>query len=182
VAARRPYDTLPLSARVFAELADGLFHSGEALAARLGVSRGAIWKAVRELREIGIVMHAVPNRGYRMAPATQPLDAAKILEHVTAETRSILRRLETTWCVDSTNSMLLARPNPPFGASEALLAEYQTAGRGRRGRAWLAPPGGLSACRRAGAFGKRPPTSVRSGWPSGFACCVRCAGRDSREA
>ena len=44
--------------------------------------------------------------------------------------------------VGSTNTELLSRPNPPNGASEVMLAEYQTAGRGRRGRAWLAPPGG----------------------------------------
>jgi BirA family transcriptional regulator, biotin operon repressor / biotin---[acetyl-CoA-carboxylase] ligase len=44
--------------------------------------------------------------------------------------------------VGSTNSELLGRPNPKIGTAEAYLAEYQTAGRGRRGRSWLAPPGG----------------------------------------
>jgi BirA family transcriptional regulator, biotin operon repressor / biotin---[acetyl-CoA-carboxylase] ligase len=44
--------------------------------------------------------------------------------------------------VESTNTVLLQRENPPTGSSEVYLAEYQTAGRGRRGRAWLAPPGG----------------------------------------
>jgi BirA family biotin operon repressor/biotin-[acetyl-CoA-carboxylase] ligase len=46
------------------------------------------------------------------------------------------------WSVGSTNSLLLERENPAVGTCEAVLAEHQTAGRGRRGRAWLAPPGG----------------------------------------
>jgi BirA family biotin operon repressor/biotin-[acetyl-CoA-carboxylase] ligase len=50
--------------------------------------------------------------------------------------------VETVWSTSSTNTILLARANPPVGVSEVLLAEYQTAGRGRRGRVWLAPPGG----------------------------------------
>ena len=155
-AGARPNDPLPLSARVFAQLADGGFHSGEALAAQLGVSRGAIWKAVRALRGIGTVVHAVPNRGYRMAPAAEPLDAAKIREHLSAPARGIVRRLETLWCVASTNSMLLARPNPQFGISEAVLAEYQSAGRGRRGRAWLAPPGGGICLSQSWSFREAP--------------------------
>ncbi len=56
--------------------------------------------------------------------------------------RERVRRLEVAWSTGSTNTVLLSRPNPPGGSSEVMLAEYQTAGRGRRGRAWLAPPGG----------------------------------------
>jgi BirA family biotin operon repressor/biotin-[acetyl-CoA-carboxylase] ligase len=56
--------------------------------------------------------------------------------------RERVRRLDTVWTVASTNTVLLERANPPVGSSEALLAEYQTAGRGRRGRNWVAPPGG----------------------------------------
>ncbi|HVW69377.1 MAG TPA: biotin--[acetyl-CoA-carboxylase] ligase, partial [Steroidobacteraceae bacterium] len=61
---------------------------------------------------------------------------------LSAEVSVRLTRLEVVWAVGSTNTELLSRVNPPNGSSEALLAEYQTAGRGRRGRAWLAPPGG----------------------------------------
>ena len=49
--------------------------------------------------------------------------------------------IEVAWSIDSTNSVLLERANPPAGSGEVLLAEYQSAGRGRRGRSWLAPPG-----------------------------------------
>jgi BirA family biotin operon repressor/biotin-[acetyl-CoA-carboxylase] ligase len=137
-----PSEEQPLVARVFAQVADGQFHSGEELAAALGVSRSAIWKAVKSLRELGATLHAVRNRGYRLARPSEPLAAAKILESIGPDVRERVRAVEVVWSAGSTNTVLLSRPNPPNGSSEVMLAEYQTAGRGRRGRAWLAPPGG----------------------------------------
>jgi BirA family transcriptional regulator, biotin operon repressor / biotin---[acetyl-CoA-carboxylase] ligase len=132
----------PLIARVFAELSDGQFHSGEDLAQALGVSRSAVWKAVKSLRDLGATLHAVRNRGYRLAKSSEALGADPILERLSDAVRKHVRKLEVVWTVGSTNTELLSRPNPPNGSSEVMLAEYQTAGRGRRGRAWLAPPGG----------------------------------------
>ena len=127
---------------MFGELADGSFHSGEALAKSLRVSRSAVWKAARTLRALGATLEAVRNRGYRLDNACAPLDAGEIREQIPGEARRRIVRLETVWSIGSTNSALLARANPANGASEVLLAEHQTAGRGRRGRSWLAPPGG----------------------------------------
>jgi BirA family biotin operon repressor/biotin-[acetyl-CoA-carboxylase] ligase len=132
----------PLIAQVFGQLADGRFHSGEALADSLGVTRSAVWKAAGALRELGATLQAVRNRGYRLARQSEPLDAAKIRERLGREVREHVASVVTTWTIESTNSALLKRANPASGTSEVLLAEYQTAGRGRRGRAWLAPPGG----------------------------------------
>jgi BirA family biotin operon repressor/biotin-[acetyl-CoA-carboxylase] ligase len=132
----------PLVARLFAKLADGQFHSGEALAVELAVSRSAVWKAARALRELGATVHAVRNRGYRLPVTGEPLDSGKIQALLGEAARERVRRLDTVWAVGSTNTLLLERANPPVGLSEALLAEYQTAGRGRRGRNWVAPPGG----------------------------------------
>src|SRR6516164_7455308 len=106
----------PLIARVFAALADGRFHSGEALARTLGVSRSAIWKAVAALN----------------AHSSDPLDPESIREHLTPEGRAHVARVESVWSIDSTNTALLARANPGHGTCEVLLAEFQTAGRGRR--------------------------------------------------
>ena len=135
-------DPTPLTARVFAALCDGRFHSGEQLARSLGVSRSAIWKATGTLRELGATLHAVRNRGYRFAGASEALDAARIRERLARDVRHHVRSVETTWSTASTNSVLLERANPPGAMSEVFLAEYQTAGRGRRGREWLASPGG----------------------------------------
>ena len=132
----------PLVAQVFARLVDGRFHSGQELARTLTVSRSAIWKAVSALRELGATLHAVKNRGYRLVQGGEPLDPAKIREHVAREMRDRVGGIEAVWSIPSTNTALLGRPNPRAGTSEVLLAEYQSAGRGRRGRAWLAPPGG----------------------------------------
>ena len=132
----------PLVARVFAQLADGQFHSGEELAEALGVSRSAVWKAVESLRELGATLHAVRNRGYRMAKSSEALKADSIRAALAEGIRGRVRSLEVVWSVDSTNTVLLGRHSLPNGSSEVLLAEYQTAGRGRRGRPWVAPPGG----------------------------------------
>ena len=131
-----------LVARVFAHLSDGQFHSGEGLAAALDVSRSAVWKAVKALRELGATLHAVRNRGYRLAKSGEALDAAAISARLSPAARERLRSLDVVWSIGSTNTALLARAYPPHGSTEVMLAEYQTAGRGRRGRAWLAPPGG----------------------------------------
>jgi BirA family biotin operon repressor/biotin-[acetyl-CoA-carboxylase] ligase len=132
----------PLVARVFAALADGRFHSGEELADRLGVSRSAVWKAGNALRELGATLHAVRNRGYRLVAVSEPLDSDKIRELLSRSVRDCVRKLDVAWSVSSSNTILLERPYPTNGSCEAFLAEYQTAGRGRRGRTWLAPPGG----------------------------------------
>ncbi len=153
----RSSGALPLAARVFAQLADGRFHSGEALAEALGVSRGAVWKAVRALRDSGATVHAVPNRGYRLPQAGEPLAAEQILSRLPEGARGAVRHLQTLWQTDSTNSVLLGRPNPPFGQSDVVLAEHQSAGRGRRGRAWLAPPGGAICLSLSWSFREVPP-------------------------
>ncbi|HEV7138152.1 MAG TPA: biotin--[acetyl-CoA-carboxylase] ligase [Steroidobacteraceae bacterium] len=145
-------EELPLVARVFTELADGEFHSGEQLAEKLGVSRSAVWKAVESLRELGATLHAVRNKGYRLRSGSDALASTRISALLPPTVRAHIRRVDTAWTVDSTNSMLLARPIPPFGTGEVLLAEYQTAGRGRRGRAWVAPPGGSICLSLSWAF------------------------------
>jgi BirA family biotin operon repressor/biotin-[acetyl-CoA-carboxylase] ligase len=137
-----PGSGTPLVARLFARLADGEFHSGEALAAELAVSRSAVWKAAKSLRDLGATVHAVRNRGYRLPAAGEPLDGARIMELLAATARGHVRRIDAAWTLGSTNTTLMERTYPPAGLGDGLLAEYQTAGRGRRGRTWVAPPGG----------------------------------------
>ncbi|HEX9106811.1 MAG TPA: biotin--[acetyl-CoA-carboxylase] ligase [Longimicrobiales bacterium] len=129
-------------ARLYAHLADGEFHSGEELARELGLTRSAIWKAAATLRELGTALEAVRNKGYRLTHPGELLDAAKIRGQLPRAVRERLRDLETTWSIASTNTALLERAFPAVGRADVLLAEYQSAGRGRRGRTWMAPPGG----------------------------------------
>ena len=128
--------------RVFCALADGAAHSGEQLAAEQGVSRSAVWKAVGALQELGMTIEAAPHRGYRLVGPVTPLEKARILDHLPSIARERLRRAEVAWSLPSTNSALLERAEPPVGQFDFLLAEHQSAGRGRRARPWFAPPGG----------------------------------------
>jgi biotin operon repressor BirA-like protein len=83
-------DVSPLAARVFRKLGPGGFQSGAQLAAQLGVSRNAIWKAVGTLKKLDVIIHAVRNRGYRLAIATAPLDAQSIRGGLDAQSQAQL--------------------------------------------------------------------------------------------
>jgi BirA family transcriptional regulator, biotin operon repressor / biotin---[acetyl-CoA-carboxylase] ligase len=132
----------PLAQQLFSALADGQFHSGEKLAARLGVSRSAIWKAAAALRTLGLPLRAVTRRGYCLADAVAPLDAAAIRAALPRSLLPALRNGTAHWSIASTNAQLIASEPLAPGQFDFCVAEYQTAGRGRRGRSWLAPPGG----------------------------------------
>jgi BirA family biotin operon repressor/biotin-[acetyl-CoA-carboxylase] ligase len=118
------------------------FVSGAQLARQFGVTRSAIWKAIGQLRELETDIEAVTHRGYRLALPATPLEADAVRAALRAETRQSLRQGDCAGAVDSTNSQLLARGAPPPGQFDFLTAEFQSAGRGRRGRSWLAPPAG----------------------------------------
>jgi BirA family biotin operon repressor/biotin-[acetyl-CoA-carboxylase] ligase len=157
---------------VFAVLADGAFHSGEDLAKALGVSRSAVWKTVNALRELGATLHAARNRGYRLAHGGEPIDPAEIRDRLARDARDHVASVEAAWTIPSTNSALLARANPKIGTSEVLLAEYQSAGRGRRGRAWIAPPGGAICLSLSWTFAEVPQDLSALGLVVGV-CAVR---------
>lgn len=123
-------------------LADGEFHSGEQLARALGVSRTAVWKALRKLTELGLELHAVPKRGYRLAQSVELLDAAAITRALAPSARRRVRRAERFLSIPSTNTHLLEHADLAAGGTDFCVAEVQAAGRGRRGRSWSAPFGG----------------------------------------
>ncbi len=145
-----PSTATPAAQRAFAALADGAFHSGEALAEAAGVTRSAVWKSIETLRELGVPIEAVTHRGYRRRHPSDALDAARIASGLAPALRSALHRLDVEWSLPSTNAALLERGAPPSGHCDVLLAEHQSAGRGRRGRSWLASLGG-SLCLSVGA-------------------------------
>ena len=132
----------PLAQRVFQRLDDRSFVSGEALAADLSVTRAAVWKAVEQLRELGVALDAQTNKGYRLAPGVSALSVERIESLLSADMRARLEVLLVDWTLDSTNTRLLDALPPAAGTAAVVLAEHQTGGRGRRGRGWVAPPGG----------------------------------------
>jgi len=86
-------------------------------------------------------VNAVRGKGYRLGRPVDLLDAEEISAKLRTPVRRALGRLDVLEEVDSTNSFLLAGPKPAPGELRVCLAEYQSGGRGRRGRTWLAPFG-----------------------------------------
>ncbi len=123
-------------------LADGHFHSGEALAQRFGVSRAAVWKQVQGLSGLlDMEVHAVRGRGYRLARPLELLDPETIRSALPAATCARLSALEVHTSIDSTNSHLMRAAVEGAPSGQVCLAEQQTTGRGRRGRHWVSPFG-----------------------------------------
>lgn len=125
-------NTVPLT--LISILADGEFHSGEQLGERLGMSRAAINKHIQTLRDWGVDVFTVPGKGYSLPEPIQLLDEDVI--------RSQLKQGKVTVLpvIDSTNQYLLERINE-LNSGDSCVAEYQQAGRGRRGRKWFSPFG-----------------------------------------
>jgi BirA family biotin operon repressor/biotin-[acetyl-CoA-carboxylase] ligase len=117
-------------------LKDGRFHSGQALGAALGVSRSAVWKQLQHLEaELGLSIHKVRGRGYQLAAPLTLLDPVEIKEQAPSCDWPIL----VFDSIDSTNAEALRAIERGQTAPFLVLAERQTAGRGRRGRKWASP-------------------------------------------
>jgi BirA family transcriptional regulator, biotin operon repressor / biotin---[acetyl-CoA-carboxylase] ligase len=145
-------------ARLLALLATGEFHSGERLAKRLRISRGGIWKLIHSLQALGINIESVPRQGYRFPRAIDLLDRNAILAEMSPEIRELLSPLEVLLTVDSTNRYVAEHAANAPGTTHVCVAEIQNAGRGRRGRSWVAPFG-CGICMSIGwQFLEAPPT------------------------
>ncbi|HEY2395798.1 MAG TPA: biotin--[acetyl-CoA-carboxylase] ligase [Rudaea sp.] len=116
--------------------------SGSTLAARLGVTRAAIWKQVEALRDAGAPIEAAAGRGYRLSWPIEWLDATSIAAELDPAQHRRVGDIAVHWQVDSTSSKLLRRAALDSGDLLACCAESQSAGRGRRGRQWRSPLGG----------------------------------------
>jgi BirA family biotin operon repressor/biotin-[acetyl-CoA-carboxylase] ligase len=125
-----------LTSGVLRRLADGEFHSGEALARALGVSRASVWHAVRDLESAGLEVYKVHGRGYRLAQPIGLLDPAAVVCHLGAHAARFTIDIRDT--VDSTNSALMALAATGAACGAVIAAEWQTRGRGRLGRHWRA--------------------------------------------
>ncbi len=130
--------------RLLTMLGDGAVHSGNELAAALGVSRAAVWKQLQRLRALGVEIDGEAGHGYRLRHVYEPLDYELIMCDVDESVTKSLESLSVCWECDSTNNMVLkSLQNAPLapGLMMASVADYQTGGRGRRGRRWVSPPG-----------------------------------------
>ncbi len=133
---------MDIRSALIAALADGAVHSGADLAQRLACSRTAIWKHLNELKSAGLQIDARPGIGYCLRQPLELLDETAIRRGLDAPASAALGRLEIHDSLESTSERLRSLPPPAADRFDAVFAEYQTGGRGRRGRQWLSPFGG----------------------------------------
>ncbi|MEJ2566690.1 MAG: bifunctional biotin--[acetyl-CoA-carboxylase] ligase/biotin operon repressor BirA [Gammaproteobacteria bacterium] len=128
----------PMSLRfnILETLGDGHFHSG----AELG-RRTAVWKHLQALGDLGLDIFAVTGKGYRLAHPLELLRENDIHAALRDDSRPLLAGLELHAHLDSTNTHL-SRQAANLPSGYACLAEYQSTGKGRRGRTWVSPYAG----------------------------------------
>jgi BirA family biotin operon repressor/biotin-[acetyl-CoA-carboxylase] ligase len=120
--------------KLIALMANGEFHSGEQLGEALGMSRAAINKHIQTLKSWGLDVYTVTGKGYSLPAPIQLLDEETILSRLHQPDLAVIP------VIDSTNQYLLERMDQ-LPSGYACIAEYQQAGRGRRGRKWFSPFG-----------------------------------------
>jgi BirA family transcriptional regulator, biotin operon repressor / biotin---[acetyl-CoA-carboxylase] ligase len=115
------------------------FLSGEEIARRLGVSRNAVWKAIKALQADGYPIQAVPNRGYCLAASSDVLSESGIRQYLTGEAQQL--SLHVFDSVNSTNLVLRQLANQGAPEGTVVISAEQTGGRGRKGRSFFSPDG-----------------------------------------
>ena len=122
-------------------LADGEWHSGQALADAAGVSRVAMWKQLQKLQEAGIALEAVKSVGHRIVGGLDLLSEDDVQSALSDTAKSLIGELGVLQQTDSTNRVCQEAMNDRATPNQAIVisAEQQTAGRGRRGKAWVSP-------------------------------------------
>ncbi|OQW70103.1 MAG: biotin--[acetyl-CoA-carboxylase] ligase [Proteobacteria bacterium ST_bin12] len=118
-------------------LADGQFHSGEALAQQFKVTRATIWNAIKHAEALGITIFSVRGRGYKLPQAIDYLDKNLVLSAIGEQ-----REWFNLFILDeiaSTNTYLMQQKN--VAHATCVAAHIQTSGRGRRGRTWVSQLG-----------------------------------------
>lgn len=115
------------------------YTSGEALSSKLGLSRTAVWKHVESLRGKGYRIHAAPSRGYRLVEVPDRLTSLELGPLL--DTHDLGRVVHYHDTLPSTNELAFRMATDGAEHGEVVVTDQQTAGKGRRGRAWVSPPG-----------------------------------------
>lgn len=118
-------------------LNDGAYHDGDALGVALNVTRAAIWKMIEKLREYGVVIQSIKGKGYQLNSPLFLLDDEKIVAAFVGQPINIA----CFESVASTNDYFKSHNADDKNTLDVCLAEHQTEGRGRLGRAWVSPYG-----------------------------------------
>lgn len=124
----------PLVFAVLRLLEDGAFHSGEDMAARLGISRASVHNALVDAENYGLTLFRVRGRGYCLKHAPEWLDPARIRRHLGARGKDF--QINVVESAPSSNTLLMREMARGAPGGSVLAVEWQSAGRGRMGRQW----------------------------------------------
>lgn len=122
-------------------LCDGRFHSGEELGRLLGVSRAAVWKQIQKIEQTGLDVISRRGSGYCLVAELELFDKNTLIHSLSQTSRSLIKELRIESSVSSTNDLVRNIAEQGDATGLIVLAEQQTAGRGRRGRQWVSPFG-----------------------------------------
>ncbi len=122
-------------------LADGRFHSGSKLGKELSMSRSAVWKLIQSLKKYDLDINSVRGKGYRLSATIDFLIQDKIITEIEPEILKHINYLEIFQEITSTNQFLIEKSGEESVNGIAILGEYQSMGRGRRGSKWYSPFG-----------------------------------------
>jgi len=117
----------------------GNYISGEEISSKLGISRSAVWKSISKLRDIGYIIDAASNRGYRLSEGIDLPISDEI--HRYLDTEYFGSEIVYMKKVDSTNDLALTLARQSAAHGTVVTADQQTRGRGRKGREWISPQG-----------------------------------------
>ena len=120
--------------------ADG-FVSGQEIADRLNISRNSVWKAVNKARKEGFCIEAVPNRGYRLVSKEDAFSEKSICDELHTKWLGANGKISFFNEIDSTNDEAKRRFENGAESGLIVVADFQSAGKGRRGRTWSSPAG-----------------------------------------
>jgi BirA family biotin operon repressor/biotin-[acetyl-CoA-carboxylase] ligase len=120
-------------------LKDGTFHSGESLGVALGCSRTAVWKQLQKLESLGLSIESIKGTGYRVSGGFELFESELIVDQLNSAAAGQLSNLEIFKSIDSTNKHAREKAEREPCSGTVILAEQQTAGRGRRGKTWVSP-------------------------------------------
>ena len=123
-----------LTFKVLRLLSDGKFHSGQDLAQQLGMSRTSVNNALRDVARYDLVLHSIRGKGYRLANPPQWLEVEKIRTELGEAGKSF--HIQLLDIAPSSNTLLMQQARQGAPSGRVLAVEFQTAGRGRLGRAW----------------------------------------------
>lgn len=130
----------PLLIPLLKSMSDGQFHSGQDMAAHFQVSRATVFNLLQAAEQLGVRIHAVRGKGYKLADRFSWLDTSALESRLSGAAYGYtLKTVEQTL---STNTQLIEEALAGAAHRTVLYADYQHAGRGRRGKNWQSPLGG----------------------------------------